>query len=612
MRTFPASALIITLLATSLRAQTVLEDTVTMRDGVLLEATIIIPSDSLPAGGFPGVVLVHGYGGKKDDMRILGMVLAANRYASLAYSVRGQGNSGGFSTTSGETERLDLDEVVQHFRKHPSVNPDKIGVAGGSQGGIHSWMAAVFRMAGVKAVVPSMATPHFAADLVPNNCIKQALAWQMSLGTVRYGPDRDRVRDLIIADEYDSVLTYINARDLERLLDSVQIPVLQGLGWKDALFPANAGIRAAASLSSRGIPVWSYYGTNGHLEPINFDEFVYFLTLSVDWFDRWLIGEPLDQSDIPMVFYADDRPDWPHHVTPHWPPDSAGVLRLHIRGHSLVPPPPGSNDTLHFSVAYDSTYTPATGWNDLYKGPGFQNAFKSSPVRFLSAPLLDTADVTGIPRVHLIAASDAPQFQSHTRLFDVSRTDTGLVWQLMTRGIHGIRGNSPYATVNADVECFALSHRIPPGHMIGLEVTSLDVDASGDAYIIPYFHSANSRVYSFPTNPSFVDIPLIGSVGLTRIDEPVAALPNGFLLHQNYPNPFNASTTVRYELPDPARVRLSVYDMLGREVSVLVNDRREAGFHQVRFDPGGLASGVYFYRLQAGEFTQTRKLVIVK
>ena len=83
-------------------------------------------------------------------------------------------------------------------------------------------------------------------------------------------------------------------------------------------------------------------------------------------------------------------------------------------------------------------------------------------------------------------------------------------------------------------------------------------------------------------------------------------------MNQNYPNPFNPSTTIKFELPQSAIVRLSVYDMLGREVSVLVNERRNAGVHEVKFDGSNLASGVYFYRLTAGDFVQSKKLVLVK
>ena len=80
----------------------------------------------------------------------------------------------------------------------------------------------------------------------------------------------------------------------------------------------------------------------------------------------------------------------------------------------------------------------------------------------------------------------------------------------------------------------------------------------------------------------------------------------------NYPNPFNPSTTIRYELPKSSEVRLGVYDMLGREVAVLVNAMLDAGVHEATFDGSGLAGGAYVYRLRAGAFVQSKTLMILK
>ena len=83
-------------------------------------------------------------------------------------------------------------------------------------------------------------------------------------------------------------------------------------------------------------------------------------------------------------------------------------------------------------------------------------------------------------------------------------------------------------------------------------------------------------------------------------------------LGQNYPNPFNPSTTIRYELPKSSTVRLSVYDLLGREVSVLVDESRNAGVHETTYDAVGLSSGVYFVRMQAGSFVETKTLLLIR
>jgi hypothetical protein len=97
-----------------------------------------------------------------------------------------------------------------------------------------------------------------------------------------------------------------------------------------------------------------------------------------------------------------------------------------------------------------------------------------------------------------------------------------------------------------------------------------------------------------------------------RVAEGKGSAPAEYTLEQNYPNPFNPTTTIRYELPKSSVVRLSVYDIAGREVSVLVNERREAGVHEVTFDASQLSSGVYLYRIQAGDIVQSRKLALLR
>jgi len=88
--------------------------------------------------------------------------------------------------------------------------------------------------------------------------------------------------------------------------------------------------------------------------------------------------------------------------------------------------------------------------------------------------------------------------------------------------------------------------------------------------------------------------------------------PSSYALGQNYPNPFNPTTIIQFSIVDPQFTTLKMYDILGREVAVLVNERKEPGRYLVRFDATGLASGVYLYRLTAGRFDQTRRLVLAK
>jgi hypothetical protein len=99
----------------------------------------------------------------------------------------------------------------------------------------------------------------------------------------------------------------------------------------------------------------------------------------------------------------------------------------------------------------------------------------------------------------------------------------------------------------------------------------------------------------------------------TPVAEPdPGILPETFVLHQNYPNPFNPVTTIEYELPCRSDVTLSIHNVLGRKVAVLVCENKAAGVHEIQWDAGGFASGIYFYRLEAGDVVETRKMTLVK
>lgn len=90
------------------------------------------------------------------------------------------------------------------------------------------------------------------------------------------------------------------------------------------------------------------------------------------------------------------------------------------------------------------------------------------------------------------------------------------------------------------------------------------------------------------------------------------AVPERFSLDQNFPNPFNPATRIRYALAEPTSARLTIYDVLGREVSVLVDRPQAAGTYEVVFEAGSLPSGLYFYQLRAGRFSSIRQMSLIK
>lgn len=99
---------------------------------------------------------------------------------------------------------------------------------------------------------------------------------------------------------------------------------------------------------------------------------------------------------------------------------------------------------------------------------------------------------------------------------------------------------------------------------------------------------------------------------ITDVVENEYTLPNSFKLFQNYPNPFNPETKIRFELSSTKFVRLQVFDALGREIAVLVNEEKFPGSYEVKFNASHLSSGIYYYVLRAGSFTESKKMTLIK
>ena len=102
------------------------------------------------------------------------------------------------------------------------------------------------------------------------------------------------------------------------------------------------------------------------------------------------------------------------------------------------------------------------------------------------------------------------------------------------------------------------------------------------------------------------------SGGLTDVIDNVYNVSSKYSLEQNYPNPFNPTTTINYEIPERGFVTLKVYDILGREVTILINEEKPAGSYEVQFTASGLTSGIYFYQIKAGEYSETKKMILLK
>ena len=164
-------------------------------------------------------------------------------------------------------------------------------------------------------------------------------------------------------------------------------------------------------------------------------------------------------------------------------------------------------------------------------------------------------------------------------------------------------GDMKYTVESGDIEVLNTSDNL---------TISYDVIIDAGEHMNWVLSSESGKEYTLEGTGA-ITIPSAEKFVLNR--EPV--IPITFALHQNYPNPFNPITSLRYDLPEQAQVTLTVYDLMGREVTQLINTTQKAGYRSVQWNATDMhgkpvSAGVYLYQIQAGEFVRTKKMVLLK
>lgn len=141
----------------------------------------------------------------------------------------------------------------------------------------------------------------------------------------------------------------------------------------------------------------------------------------------------------------------------------------------------------------------------------------------------------------------------------------------------------------------------------------LDSVKSGNTYVDHKTGSGKSYSYRIKAyNNKTAESDYSNEASIVTDVKDMKGIPTEFALGQNYPNPFNPTTKIKFALPMSVSTKITVFDLLGREVAILINKELKAGYHEVTFDAGNLVNGVFFYRIEAGNFVQTKKLILMK
>lgn len=609
--------------------------TITMRDGVIIDCLKFIPEGTPPAGGWMTVMMVHGYGDNKETLADFCRAQAEYGYYTMTFSVRGQGFSTGQSNLISTLEADDLKEIVL-WLKADSVNgsnPSKILIMGGSQGGALPLIAAIRGMQ-VAAIINSVAPPDFASSWIENGCTKMTLLWTIEYtpDTARYNSQVSRMSNWIYADNkqyWDSLAYWLpRGRDFITGLPNITTPVLVEAAWQDKFFNADGWILHIDKITNA--PLTSYLGAvRGHGSDISLTEDIWHMDWFNNFFYQTLWGMPTTIFTQAKYQYASTHFPVVNNQYFSFTHDSSTTLlrnistpmRLYLNKNGVLKTTiqSGSNNvTLKNRIT--SGYTLQQAVYDEFNGANFNAKFKKDSVKFLSSALTTNLEWTGTPVVRLDYKSAAQTFaQFNYQIYEVLASgERRFVNRANFTDRNYTKGSRRQVTFRGQ----AHSHLFQAGSRILVIITNLD-KAHTDAeffgtnpFVLPTMKNGDHTVYL--SSNSYVELPIVTNAG-NRFDVMFAEentaennTPYSYSLTQNFPNPFNPSTMIQYSIADAQKVELKIYDLLGREVQTLVNDVQNPGSYNVMFNAQNLSSGIYFYRLTAGNFSEVKKMTLVK
>jgi hypothetical protein len=297
-------------------------------------------------------------------------------------------------------------------------------------------------------------------------------------------------------------------------------------------------------------------------------------------------------------------------------------------GHSVQQTSDGgyiiAGETGSYGAGGDDVYlikTDTSGneeWNQTFGGSGFEGGWSTRQTEdggYVIGGLTDSYGAGG-PDFYLIK-TDALGSEEWSKTFGGSSNEWGTSVQQTSGGGYIIAGQTQSYGVGGDIYLIKTDAS-------GNEVWSQTFGGSGYEHGWSVQQTSDGGYIIAGNTSSYGAGP--GDVYLVRVapetavnrlfgippEVEILTAPSGYSLSQNYPNPFNPVTTISFELPRADVVRLVIYDINGREVAELVNGWRDAGAHEVTFDASNFASGVYLYRLEAGDFIASGKMVLMK
>ncbi|MFG2927182.1 alpha/beta fold hydrolase [Streptomyces achromogenes] len=484
-------------------------DQVLAVDGARLDTSYVTPADT---GRHPAVLLAHGFGGSKDDMRRQAEDLARSGYAVLTWSARGFGRSTGkIGLNDPKAEVADVSRLLDWLAKRPEVRLDRpgdprVGVAGGSYGGAVALLAAGHDRR-IDAIAPAITYWNLADALLPNGVFKKLWAGvfvNTGGGCARFQPELCRMYERVAASGTPdpAARALLAQRSPSAVGDRVKVPTLLVQGQTDSLFPLDQADAAARAIRANGAPVAVDWIAGGHdggdMESARIE------ARTRAWFDRYLKGDK--DADTGPAFRISrtggvDSTDGTARLRGASADDYPG-LRDHPRALALTGPaqrvanpagatPPGVSALPGLGASGGLARLSALG-------VGLSVDFPGQYARFDSAPLTRDLRITGTPTatVHLTSTRDDAVLFG--KVYDVGPDGGGPV--LPAQLVTPFRVTGAKTGKDVTVTLPAIDHEVRKGHRLRLVLASTDLGYASPAAPATYTVSLKSDL-SVPTAP---------------------------------------------------------------------------------------------------------------
>jgi predicted acyl esterase len=597
-----------------------------LSDGVILDCTKFVPQSLMPPKGWPALLYCHGYADSKLTETANAEAQAAYGMYTFCYSMRGQGMSGGLSKLISTLEMNDLMQVIDYMKKDLSVNPDRIGIFGASQGGILPFMATCSGM-NVRCILSDVCSPSFASNWMENGCVKMTLFFTVDYDslTVRYDPEIKDVRRWILSKQtsaWDSLEAYLpKQRDFLVKVPTCATPVLLTNAWQDKFFDCSGVIKASSLLK---VPFGLYCGAmDAHGADSTARENYFISKFDNAWIEYWLNNKPNGILDSMKFQYAsghypyfNKRWSWTHEQSTAWPPEGLTPYTFYFKDSTLSRQQNTAlSDTIGLrNTVRDANLTMQQAVDAQFTGVAFRLRFEKHTLEFTSEALQATLQLIGSPRLHLRYSSTADVCQYNFQIWEVKPTNEAhLVSRINFTNRHYKVGRISDTLITG----IPHAHIFFKGDRIRVVVTNLDTNPDDrflltNPHVLPILKNAVNTIFLGDPSPTSLELPM-RELAITDAS-PAQALAQGISLDQNYPNPFTGTTTVPFHLSKTSHVKMTVYDLLGRAVLTPLEETLASGQQLVTisFAAHNLPSGSYIVTISTREGIFSRTIQSIR